>query len=86
MGFFTFFTTQTPEEYARELVVDAVASGAFKAVAVTALTEDGDLHAKHTVRGEGFVGQGLADWEETLAVYTGTHADYIAACAKGEPK
>ena len=86
MGIFNFWNTQTREEYVHELVHDAATSGGLKAVAVTALDKDGDLYTDHVVSGEGFVGQAVVDWTETLSTYTETHAAEISAWSRRLPK
>lgn len=76
MGIFDFFKAQTEAEYISELAHDAAQAG-LKAVAVTALTDDGDLHTSSAVRGEGYVGEGVDQWNYHLSQYMHTHADTI---------
>lgn len=76
MGIFNFWNTQTEDEYVKELAHDAASAG-LKAIAVTALNADGDCHTASAVRGEGFVGDGVDEWNHHLATYTHTHADSI---------
>jgi len=76
MGIFDFFRTQTEDEYIKELAHDAAVAG-LKAVAVTALNNDGDLCTGSAVRGEGYVGDGVEAWNYHLSQYMHTHADSI---------
>lgn len=76
MGIFSFWNTQSEDEYVKELAHDAAKAG-LKAVAITALTEEGDLHTASAVRGEGFVGKGVDEWNQHLSTYMRTHADQI---------
>ncbi|WP_028489017.1 hypothetical protein [Thiothrix lacustris] len=84
MGMFDFWNTQTEDEYVKELARDAASAG-LKAVAVTALNADGDCHTASAVRGEGFVGKGVDEWNHHLATYTHTHADRIDPDTESQP-
>lgn len=76
MGIFSFWNTQTEDEYVQELARDAASAG-LKAVAITALDDEGDLHTASAVRGEGFVGEGVDEWNHHLSTYMRTHADHV---------
>lgn len=76
MGIFSFWETQTEDEYVQELARDAAKAG-FKAVEVTALTADGDCYSHSAIKGEGLIGPGVDEWSKQLAEYTRSHADII---------
>lgn len=81
MGMFNWFgPAQTEEEAIAEAAQNLCsANGAdMKAVAITAISDDGVPYHSSGIAGEGYVGNGVDEWTQNLADHTEDHAATLA--------
>ncbi|HPQ95362.1 MAG: hypothetical protein KDI44_14280 [Thiothrix sp.] len=75
------FSHQSPADRIVKEAAHQLAAAGLKAVSITALDDDNQLHTACSIRGEGFVGDGIALWKKRIAWQMEEHAEQIRSRA-----